>query len=158
MKHALLGLALTFAMPALAQTPADLVDLDPNTLPPAPADSAAHDLTLPELYTAAEPDREVNGCRVPGRPDWLIEMNPATTNERALVNAMYQHRWSTAVVAQEDCACALRHPEWADIIAKFEENYAGLDRAAMSDVRHRYNGEHHQYIARARAICREHNR
>lgn len=158
MKHALLGLALTLAMPALAQTAPELSDLDPNKLPPAPVDSAAHDLTLPGLYTSAEPDREVNGCIVPGRPDWLVEMNPATTNERALVNAMYQHRWSTTVVAQEDCACALRYPDWADVIAKFEENYAGLDRAAMSDVRHRYNGEHHQYIARARAICREHNR
>jgi len=158
MKHALLGLALIFAMPALAQTAPELSDLDPNKLPPAPVDSAAHDLTLPELYTSAEPDREVNGCIVPGRPDWLVEMNPATTNERALVNAMYQHRWSTAVVAQEDCACALRYPDWAEIIAEFEARYAGLDRQELFEAVRPYHAEHHQQVSKARAICREHNR
>ena len=158
MKPALLGLALFVAMPVLAQTAPDLNDLDPNTLPPAPAQGNGLDLTLPQLYTASEPDREINGCIVPGRPDWLIEMNPATTNERALVNAMYQHRWSTAVVTQEHCACALRYPDWDDVIADFEARYAGLDRATMSDARHRYNAEHHQQVSKARAICREQSR
>lgn len=158
MKPALLGLALTLAMPVLAQTAPDLSDLDPNTLPPASAQGNALDLTLPELYTSSEPDREVNGCIVPGRPDWLIEMNPATTNERALVNAMYQHRWSTAVVTEEDCACALRYPYWDDVIADFEARYAGLGRQELFEAVRPYHAEHHQQVSKARAICREHNR
>ncbi len=158
MKHALLGLALSFALPVLAQTAPDLGDLDPNKLPPAPAESAAHDLPLPELYTSAEPDREVNGCIVPGRPDWLVEMNPATTAERAMVHAIYNLRWSEAVVAHEDCACALRYPDWAKVIAEFKESYAGMGRQEMFDAQMSYRAMHHQHVARARAICREHNR
>lgn len=158
MKYVLLGLALIFAVPALAQTVPDLGNLDPNKLPPAPAESAAQDLTLPELYTSAEPDGQVNGCRVPGRPDWLVEMNPATTAERAMVHAIYNLRWSEAVVAHEDCACALRYPDWAKVIAEFKESYAGMGRQEMFDVQMSYRAMHHQHVARARTICRERNR
>jgi len=156
MKPAQIGLALFLVMPAFAQTAPDLNDLDPNTLPPAQGN--ALDLTVPELHPASEPDREVNGCIVPGRPDWLIEMNPATTNERALVNAMYQHRWSTAVVTEEDCACTLRYPDWDDVIADFEARYAGLGRQELFEAVRPYHAEHHQQVSKARAICREHNR
>ena len=158
MKHALLGLALIFAMPALAQTVPDLGDLDPNTLPPAPADSPVQDLTLPELYISAEPDREVNGCRVPGRPDWLIEMNPATTAERAMVHAIYNLRWSEAVVAHEDCACALRYPDWAEVIAEFKASYAGMGRQEMFDAQMLYRAAFHQIVSQADTICRDQNR
>ena len=158
MKHALLGLALIFAMPALAQTVPDLGDLDPNTLPPAPADSPVQDLTLPEFYISAEPDREVNGCRVPGRPDWLIEMNPATTAERAMVHAIYNLRWSEAVVAHEDCACALRYPDWAEVIAEFKESYAGLGRQEMFDAQMSYRAAYHRIVSQADTICRDQSR
>ncbi|WFE77205.1 hypothetical protein [Roseinatronobacter sp. S2] len=158
MKHALLGLALFVAMPVLAQTAPDLNDLDPNTLPPAPAQGNALDLMMPQLYTASEPDRVVNGCIVPGRPDWLIEMNPATTNERAMVHAIYNLRWSKAVVENEDCDCALRHPDWAEVIAEFNESYAGMDKQQMFDTQMSYRSMHHQRVARARAICREQSR
>ena len=158
MKHAFLGLALTFALPALAQTAPDLGDLDPNKLPPAPTDGAAHDLTLPQLYTSAEPDREVSGCIVPGRPDWLVEMNPATTAERAMVHAIYNLRWSEAVVGQEDCACALRYPDWAEVIAEFKASYAGMGRQEMFDAQMLYRAAFHQIVSQADTICRDQNR
>ena len=158
MKHAFLGLALTLAMPALAQTVTELGDLDPNKLPPAPAESAAHDLTLPELYTSAEPDREVNGCRVRGRPDWLVEMNPATTAERAMVHAIYNLRWSEAVVAHEDCACALRYPDWAEAIEEFKGSYAGMGRQEMFDAQMSYRAAYHRIVSQADTICRDQSR
>ncbi|WP_071796438.1 hypothetical protein [Natronohydrobacter thiooxidans] len=158
MKHALLGLALTFALPALAQTAPELRDLDPDTLPPAPAESAAHDLTLPELYTSAEPDREVNGCIVPGRPDWLVEMNPATTNERMIVHGMQRLRWKQAVVESGECSCELRYPDWAAIISDFNENYALLDRQAMFEIDMAYHDKAAALRAEAAAICHEHGR
>lgn len=158
MKPALLGLALFLALPAFAQTAPDLNDLDPNTLPPAPAQGNALDLMMPQLYTASKPDRVVNGCIVPGRPDWLIEMNPATTNERAMVHAIYNLRWSKAVVENEDCACALRYPDWAEVIAEFNESYAGMDKQQMFDVQMSYRGEYHQIVSRADTICREQSR
>ncbi len=158
MKHAFLGLALTFTVPALAQTTPELGDLDPNKLPPAPADSAAHDLTLPELYTSAEPDREVNGCIVPGRPDWLVEMNPTTTAERAMVHAIYNLRWSEAVVAHEDCTCALRYSDWAEVIAEFKESYAGMGRQEMFDAQMSYRAAYHQIVSQADTICRDQSR
>lgn len=157
MKHALLGFALTLAMPTFAQITPDLGDLDPNTLPPAPANSTAQDLTLPELYTSAEPDREVNGCLVRGRPDWLVEMNPATTAERAMVHAIYNLRWSEAVVTHEDCTCALRYPDWAEVIVEFKDSYAGMSRQEMFDTQMSYRAMHHQHVVRARAICRDQN-
>jgi hypothetical protein len=158
MKHAFLGLALTFAMPALAQTAPDLGDLDPNKLPPAPADSAAHDLTLPELYTSAEPDREVNGCIVPGRPDWLSEMNPATTNERMIVHGMQRLRWKQAVAESGECSCELRYPDWAATISDFNENYALLDRHAMFEIDMAYRAQIRSLHAHATSICREQGR
>ena len=158
MKHALLGLALTFAMPALAQTTPDLGDLNPKTLPPAPAESAAHDLTLPELYTSAEPDREVNGCIVPGRPDWLVEMNPATTNERMIVHGMQRLRWKQAVVESGECSCELRYPDWAAIISDFNKDYALLDRQAMFEIDMAYHDKAAALRAEAAAICHEHGR
>lgn len=158
MKPALLGLTLLLAMPALAQTTPDLNDLDPNILPPAPVQGNALDLTIPELYTSSEPDLEVNGCIVPGRPDWLIEMNPQTTNERAMVHAIYNLRWSRAVVENEDCTCALRYPDWADVIAEFNTRYAGLDKQQMFDAQMSYRGAYHRIVSRADTICREQSR
>ena len=158
MKHALFGLTLTLAMPALAQTTPDLGDLNPKTLPAAPANSAAQDLTLPELYTSAEPDREVNGCLVRGRPDWLIEMNPATTNERMIVHGMQRLRWKQAVVESGECSCELRYPDWAAIISDFNKDYALLDRQAMFEIDMAYRAQIRSLHAHATSICREQGR
>ena len=42
--------------------------------------------------------------------------------------------------------------------AEFKESYAGMGRQEMFDAQMSYRAMHHQHVARARAICREHNR
>ena len=149
----MLAAALILATPAFAQGEGAV--LDPAAPPAAMKGTLDLDLSLPDIFGSSEPDREINGCIVPGRPDWVWQMDPKLTNERALVNAMYQHRWSTAVVENEDCACALRYPAWQTVIEEFQERYVALEHREMSDTRHQFNREHHQKVAQARAICRE---
>lgn len=145
--------ALILATPAFARGEGAV--LDPAAPPAAMKGTLDLDLSLPDIFGSSEPDREINGCIVRGRPDWVWQMDPKLTNERALVNAMYQHRWSTAVVENEDCACALRYPDWQTVIEEFRERYARMDRQEMFEAVRPYHTEHHQNVSKARAICRE---
>lgn len=149
----MLAAALILTTPAFARGEGAVLD---PAAPPAAMDGTLDlDLSLPDIFGSSEPDREINGCIVPGRPDWVWQMDPKLTNERALVNAMYQHRWSTAVVENEDCACALRYPAWQTVIEEFQERYARMDRQEMFEKSMTYKSAYHLQGTKAFSICRE---
>ena len=95
------------------------------------------------------------GVRVTGD---LVEMNPATTNERMIVHGMQRLRWKEAVVESGECSCELRYPDWAAIISDFNENYALLDRQEMFEIDMAYHDKAAALRAEAAAICHEHGR
>ena len=149
----MLAAALILATPAFAQGEGAV--LDPAAPPAAMKGTLDLDLSLPDIFGSSEPDREINGCIVPGRPDWVWQMDPKLTAKRGMVNALYNLRWSEAVVAQNDCSCAVRFPDWKNVIEEFQANYVRLDRQEMFDTQMSYRSRHHQKVAQARAICRE---
>ncbi|MDD7972010.1 hypothetical protein [Roseinatronobacter alkalisoli] len=153
MIHITLATALILATPLSAGS--EGTPLNPSGPPAAMRGTLDLDLSLPDLFGSSEPDREINGCIVPGRPDWVWQMDPTTTNERALANAMYQHRWSAAVVENQDCGCALRYPDWHEVIEEFQSNYDGMDPQEMFKIIMAYRSKFHQVVSRADSICSE---
>ncbi|MGY6696705.1 MAG: hypothetical protein ACXIUW_11875 [Roseinatronobacter sp.] len=149
---------LLLAVPAYGQAAPDLQDLDPDAVPAAPETNSAMDLTLPEIFTSGEPDREVNGCVVPGRPDWLLAVSAEDHVARMVVNAIGRANWKRKVSETQDCSCENRWPDWPAVIAEFQEKYAGLDRSALSAVEAEYRTIMRREANSARSICREQGR
>lgn len=154
-KYGLSAMWLLLAVPAYGQAVPDLQDLDPDALPAAPENNNAMDLSIGKIYTSGEPDREINGCIVPGRPDWIIEINPSRNIEQWLVSAIWRYLGGSRVVETEDCSCELRFPSWADAIDYFDENYAGMERVAMNNVRLDYGPKSREMARKADDICQE---
>ena len=148
-----LGLGATWlllATPTFAQTVPDLSEVKP-----APANDPAMDLSIGTFYTSGEPDRVVNGCIVPGRPDWLLAADADTHVARMVVSAMGRAGWKNKVVESGECSCINRWPNWSEVIDEFYESYGGLDRSALNSIEREYRGNMRLNARAARSICQE---
>ena len=153
MKHKLGAIWLLLATPTFAQTVPDL-----SELPPASATDPSMDLSIGTIYTAGEPDRVINGCIVPGRPDWLLAADADTHAARMVVSAMGRAGWKNKVVESGDCSCANRWPNWAAVIDEFYESYGGLDRSALNGIEQDYRANMRLSSRAARSICQQQGR
>ncbi len=155
LKYCSSAIWLAMAVPAYTQTIPDLSDLSPDEMPAAPENAAAMDLSIGKIYTSGEPDREINGCIVPGRPDWIIEINRSRNVEQWLVSELWAYLGSTRVLEMENCACELRYPSWADAIEYFDANYAGMERIEMDRIRQQYVRKRIAANREADDMCKE---
>ena len=155
MKHSLGVIWLLLAVPAFAQTVPDLNELSPDQLPPAPASDPSMDLSIGTIYTSGEPDRVLNGCTVPGRPDWIIEINPTRNVEQWLVSAIWAYIGGTQVVETGDCLCEKRFPSWELAMEYFDANYAGMERSDMNRVRLEYGPKSRNQVRSADEMCKD---
>lgn len=120
----------------------------------APADGAG-DLTPPDMG-APRSEQEYRTCpdREP-RPEWAENLEAWEVVRSLLLSEIYKAQTYAAIVATNDCSCAVKAPPWDAAEAEYQEEYAALDlgsvEEAMNDFRSRSRGLYRD----VRRICRE---
>lgn len=84
------------------------------------------DLTMPDFSVRAEPDKEVRGCLVPGRPEWLMNIPGRETYRATLIRLLHDSIWIAEVEAAELCTCEMRWPTWDKTLETYFIAYGHL--------------------------------
>ena len=128
-----LALAVTVcasALPASAQTP------------------VTNDLT-PTL----EPQRYRICNDRPERPAWIENVSPREAYKALTVMALYELRSWETIVANGDCSCETRFPDWTAADAEYTERFADLPQAEHTQTQRVLRRQANDLRHAVQAVC-----
>lgn len=155
---------MDLSMPSLDDpAPQEGVMQSGEDVPPQKAETPADhfmDLTLPEMdapVETAEQEKIVQGCVVPGRPEWTIDFPPRERQKGTLLRIMHERLWLSKVTESQSCSCENRWPKWDETEAAFKLYMKDLDMTGVTTVYQAISKGNDSLIIEANKICSEEN-
>ena len=89
----------------------------------------------------------------PGRPAWAEALPIREAWKGLTLRGVYELRAWETIVATEDCACAVRFPDWAAADEQYQERFSTLTQAEHTYVQRDLKRQSNDLRPLVKAIC-----